>query len=76
MKQPKMKVTREEMDAAGLPMHARDFCAHLAIPLNKCRRETFYMPWKCQDLRHAYEACQYGEYQRRIAMKKEADGAK
>ncbi|GLE08707.1 hypothetical protein PINS_up020070 [Pythium insidiosum] len=46
---------------AKVPLHYRDTCAGLLIPLNECRRETLFMPWKCQDLRHAYEKCQYME---------------
>jgi hypothetical protein len=30
-----MKVTREEMAEARVPLHVRDFCAHLLIPLNE-----------------------------------------
>jgi hypothetical protein len=30
-----------------LPLAYRDSCAHLAIPLNKCRFENFYLPWRC-----------------------------
>lgn len=39
--------TREEMREARLPIAYRDSCANLLIPLNKCRRETWYAPWKC-----------------------------
>jgi hypothetical protein len=53
--------THEEMKAARLPLSFRDYCSHLLIPLNKCRRETMYMPWKCSDERHSYEKCQYVE---------------
>jgi hypothetical protein len=42
------RATREEMAAAKLPLAYRDSCAHLLIPLNKCRRKTWYMPWKCE----------------------------
>lgn len=35
------------MRDAKLPLAYRDSCAHLLIPLNKCRRETWYAPWKC-----------------------------
>lgn len=27
----------------------------------RCRRMTFFLPWKCEDERHGYEACQYAE---------------
>ena len=40
--------TREEMSAARLPIQYRDSCAHLLIPLNRCRYEEFYLPWKCE----------------------------
>lgn len=35
------------MRDAKLPLAYRDSCAHLLIPLNKCRRETWYAPWSC-----------------------------
>lgn len=53
--------SHEEMKANRLPINFRDYCAHLLIPLNKCRRETGYLPWKCEDERHIYEKCQYVE---------------
>ncbi len=56
-----MKVTGEEMKAARLDIAFRDYCAHLLIPLNQCRRATFWAPWKCTDERHEYERCQYIE---------------
>jgi len=36
------------MSAARLPLPYRDSCAHLLIPLNRCRQEEFYLPWKCE----------------------------
>lgn len=33
-----MKVTAQEMEEARIPLAYRDFCAHLLIPLNKCRQ--------------------------------------
>lgn len=50
------------MADARIPLEYRDYCAHLLIPLNKCRGETFYLPWKCENERHSYEKCQYEEY--------------
>lgn len=35
------------MSDAKLPLAYRDSCAHLLIPLNKCRYNEFYLPWKC-----------------------------
>jgi len=56
-----MVATREEMKRAKLDVAYRDFCAHLLIPLNECRRKSFYLPWKCEHERHVYEKCQYKE---------------
>jgi hypothetical protein len=36
------------MSAARLPLPYRDSCAHLLIPLNRCRHEEYYLPWKCE----------------------------
>ncbi|KAI4369096.1 hypothetical protein MLD38_017583 [Melastoma candidum] len=55
----KMIATQEEMVAAKVPIPYRDQCAHLLIPLNKCRQSEFYLPWKCEDERHSYEKCEY-----------------
>ncbi|KAG7378833.1 NADH dehydrogenase 1 beta subcomplex subunit 7 ndufb7 [Phytophthora pseudosyringae] len=65
--------TRQEMVDAKLPLHYRDTCAGLLIPLNECRRATFFLPWKCQDLRHAYEKCQYEEWKTRVELLKNQD---
>ncbi|KAF2838237.1 putative NADH-ubiquinone oxidoreductase B18 subunit [Patellaria atrata CBS 101060] len=68
--------TREEMSAAKLPLAYRDSCAHLLIPLNRCRYETYYMPWKCENERHSYEKCQYEEFKKRVAKMDELRAAK
>lgn len=36
------------MSTARLPLAYRDSCAHLLIPLNQCRFDEFYLPWKCE----------------------------
>lgn len=36
------------MSEARVPLAYRDSCAHLLIPLNRCRYDTYYLPWKCQ----------------------------
>ncbi|KAJ5153463.1 uncharacterized protein N7482_009941 [Penicillium canariense] len=59
--------TRKEMSEARLPMQYRDSCAHLLIPLNRCRQAEYYLPWKCEDERHSYEKCQYEEFKKRVA---------
>ncbi|USP78152.1 uncharacterized protein yc1106_05426 [Curvularia clavata] len=81
------KATREEMSAARLPLPYRDSCAHLLIPLNRCRHEEFYLPWKCetdggptdcvgQNERHSYEKCQYEEFKERVKKMDELRAAK
>lgn len=46
--QLRTEATREEMRDAKLPLAYRDSCANLLIPLNRCRFETYYLPWKCE----------------------------
>ncbi|ORZ37972.1 NADH-ubiquinone oxidoreductase B18 subunit-domain-containing protein [Catenaria anguillulae PL171] len=65
---PAMKVTKQQMADAQVPHIYRDFCAHLWIPLEKCRRDNLFAPWKCGDERHGYEECQYREYVRRMKI--------
>ncbi|XP_031474689.1 NADH dehydrogenase [ubiquinone] 1 beta subcomplex subunit 7 [Nymphaea colorata] len=55
----KMIATQQEMMDAKVPIPYRDQCAHLLIPLNKCRVKEFYLPWKCESERHRYEKCEY-----------------
>jgi NADH dehydrogenase (ubiquinone) 1 beta subcomplex subunit 7 len=66
MAEKEMKATREELQQAGIKLESRDYCAHLLIPLNKCRRKTLYLPWKCVDERHTYEACEYELFLERV----------
>jgi hypothetical protein len=40
MAEREMKVTQEQMSEARLDLAYRDYCAHLLIPLNRCRRRT------------------------------------
>jgi len=54
---------------ANIPHAFRDTCAHLLIPLNKCRRETWWNPNKCGHYRHVYEECQYNAYLQRCEAK-------
>ncbi|PSR97688.1 NADH-ubiquinone oxidoreductase B18 subunit-domain-containing protein [Coniella lustricola] len=70
------KATREEMREAKLPLAYRDNCANLLIPLNRCRVDTYYMPWSCEQERHSYEKCQYIEFKKRAAKMKELRAAK
>lgn len=43
-----LAASRQEMSEARLPMQYRDSCAHLLIPLNRCRQAEYYLPWKCE----------------------------
>lgn len=36
------------MSDAKVPLAYRDSCAHLLIPLNRCRGKTYFLPWKCE----------------------------
>jgi NADH dehydrogenase (ubiquinone) 1 beta subcomplex subunit 7 len=66
-----MVATDEEMVAARLDLQWRDYCAHMLIPLNKCRRANLYMPFRCVDERHAYDKCQWMQFNRRTKEMKE-----
>jgi len=57
-----MIATSEELSKNKITLAARDYCAHLLIPLNECRYKTLFAPWKCDFERTAYEKCQYDEY--------------
>ena len=67
-----MQATREELKAAKIDLAYRDFCAHLLIPLNECRRSNFWLPWTCKHEKHEYEKCQYKEYLKRVAKMDES----
>ncbi|CBI16848.3 unnamed protein product, partial [Vitis vinifera] len=49
----KMIATQEEMVEAKVPLGYRDQCAHLLIPLNKCRHAEFYLPWNSSSPRNS-----------------------
>ncbi len=54
-------VPEEEMMKNRIELSFRDACAHLLIPLNQCRKETWSSPNNCHHERHIYEKCQYIE---------------
>lgn len=60
------QLSHEEMKKNNIPIPFRDRCATLLVPLNKCRKEGWYMPWNCVEEREAYEHCQYADFQRRV----------
>jgi hypothetical protein len=57
-----LAASREAMSEARLPLAYRDSCAHLLIPLNKCRRKEYYLPWKCEVLMPNFNAGQGVEF--------------
>ena len=65
----KMKVSREWMKEHEVPLHYRDYCAHLWLPLHKCQKRTYYSPWHCKEELHTYEKCQYGLFMDRVRAK-------
>lgn len=56
-----MHATQEQLRDAKVDLAYRDFCAHLLIPLNECRKANYFLPWRCEHERHVYEKCQYKE---------------
>lgn len=68
---PRMDQNLAEMEATRMPLPYRDTCGHLLTKLNKCRRETAFMPWKCGHERHTFEECEYIAWNQRVAMKTE-----
>ena len=56
-----MQATQKQLSEAKIDLAYRDFCAHLLIPLNECRKRSYFLPWKCEHERHVYEKCQYKE---------------
>lgn len=60
---------QKEVHDAKVPLAYRDCCVDRLIPLNECRKKNYYLPWKCEHERHAFELCQYKEYKRRVAKK-------
>ncbi|KAG9294127.1 hypothetical protein G9A89_021486 [Geosiphon pyriformis] len=76
---PAMQLTEEEMAAEGIPLNFRDCCAHLLVPLNRCRKKNYYLPWKCVDERHIYEKCLFEDLLRRkrvFQKRKQEEAAK
>jgi NADH dehydrogenase (ubiquinone) 1 beta subcomplex subunit 7 len=59
----------EAIKAARIPIANRDKCAHLLIPLNECRRESFFSPYACKLERNTYQQCLYYLYLARVETK-------
>ena len=39
-----------------VPLSSARACS-LLLPLNVCRKDKYYLPWECENERHAYEKC-------------------
>ena len=51
------------MDAADVPYHYRDYCAHMYIDYKECRLTSgFSWRTKCAHELHAYNKCEYKEF--------------
>lgn len=72
---PRAEQDWDSLKKAQIPLAYRDNCAHLLVPLNECRRDTFANPHKCNHERHIYEECQYIAWLQRIEKKKEMKAA-
>lgn len=55
-----MKVSDYELAINQIPISKRDFCAHLLIDFNRCRRREDKSD--CHQIIHKYEACKIYEY--------------
>ena len=66
---PKSDQDLEAMAKEHVPLAFRDTCAHLLMPLNKCRRKTWWSPNQCGHERHTYEECLYNSYLQRVEAK-------
>ncbi|KAF9817234.1 hypothetical protein IEO21_03598 [Rhodonia placenta] len=47
--------SQEELKQAKIPLAWRDQCSAMLLPLNVCRKDKYYLPWECENERHAYE---------------------
>lgn len=65
------EATVKEMEDNLVPIHVRDTCAGVLIPLNKCRRQNMFLPWHCEHERHDYEVCLYKQYEQRRKIKED-----
>lgn len=67
---PRQDQDLELLKKEQVPLWVRDNCAHLLVPLNRCRRETFFNPDRCTHQRHIYEECQFLAWEKRVEAKK------
>jgi NADH dehydrogenase (ubiquinone) 1 beta subcomplex subunit 7 len=70
---PKPDQDLDAIKKAQIPLAWRDTCSHILIDLNKCRRDTWWNPNKCEHERHTYEECEYNAYLQRVEAKVQLD---
>lgn len=58
---PEMIATPEQMESAKLEVADRDYCAHLLISYNACRKEVWPWVYQCHHEKHEYQQCEYEE---------------
>ncbi|XP_049824084.1 NADH dehydrogenase [ubiquinone] 1 beta subcomplex subunit 7 [Aethina tumida] len=79
-----MIATEEQMRSAKIPLEARDYCAHLLIKFQACRKDNW--PWavNCEHEKHAYLNCKYDDFvirmkeyerERRLRVKAQAEAS-
>ena len=50
------------MQAAKIPYKHRDYCSHLYLDFEACRKRNFPAGWRCHHEKHALDMCKYDEY--------------
>ncbi|KAH8852550.1 NADH dehydrogenase [ubiquinone] 1 beta subcomplex subunit 7 [Schistosoma japonicum] len=55
-------LTEDEMIAAGLRSHERDYCAHILIAFKKCQKEYIIPALFCSDIKHQYSDCKRDDF--------------
>lgn len=71
--EPRRNQDVQSLADAKVPLAFRDTCGHLLVPLNKCRRTTWWSPNQCGHERHTYEECLYNSYLQRCEAKVQTD---
>ncbi|XP_022110399.1 NADH dehydrogenase [ubiquinone] 1 beta subcomplex subunit 7-like isoform X1 [Acanthaster planci] len=61
-----MVATQEEMMKAQVPLDRRDYCAHLYIAWQRCRRDNFPNVFACKHSKHEYDRCEYEDFVMRM----------
>ncbi|XP_014250701.1 NADH dehydrogenase [ubiquinone] 1 beta subcomplex subunit 7 [Cimex lectularius] len=61
-KEKEMKATQDELYSAKVPLDKRDYCSHLLLDYQKCRRANFPFILSCHHDKHMYLQCEYEDY--------------